>query len=628
MFLYLRRSFQRRPLRHFSLFWILVCAFLLPLVISVYRDSLAYGVALQDYDISKGQAVHISGAQPEDTALFQNVEGLTEPHYEDGIIYMTYSSKEYENQFQDANELVALSNLLKSRARQSERDLNVGIYDLSSSLTNDPSILATLREIQLVNFALLLFSGLIIQAAFQNHIDSFLREITDILAVGAAKGQIICMFLMEFALLFPLSAACAVGISYGVMRLLFERYLGNTAASAAIWRVFRMDPKSTMWQIVFYLLICLASMIYALLKKPVPMHVTNAAKVRPLRQTWMRRTKAPFASCLCIIIPLLTIFIILFNQYLGSYAKMVYSSQSAEISLYSASVSGFSQSTVDSISNIGGVDRIEPAWDPSEPYILRTPDRNSLMVLVHSAEELPTDMPQLEKYQIVSDLPQSMESSEPYFLRKVGFSEDEIEVALVKRVESEDSGQSFINVYAATELIQELAGMGGYSRLIVHTSASQASAVEEKLRDLLSESATIFSYQNYVDTQILQEQGKLWLLSWIFGILMIAAMQIVWARLSKYVCDCAPMLQIILQVGASQSQLLRLIPAAYGAVPAAVFPFLIAIPWALLDSHGSGRPFIVSAPVVGIYLSIAVLAAASFYLPIRITMGKILKQIK
>ena len=67
---------------------------------------------------------------------------------------------------------------------------------------------------------------------------------------------------------------------------------------------------------------------------------------------------------------------------------------------------------------------------------------------------------------------------------------------------------------------------------------------------------------------------------------------------------------------------------AYGAVPAAVFPFLIAIPWALLDSHRSGRPFIVSVPVVGIYLSIAVLAAASFYLPIRITMGKILKQIK
>ena len=30
---YLRRSLQRRPLRHLSLFWIMLCAFLLPLVV-------------------------------------------------------------------------------------------------------------------------------------------------------------------------------------------------------------------------------------------------------------------------------------------------------------------------------------------------------------------------------------------------------------------------------------------------------------------------------------------------------------------------------------------------------------------------------------------------------------------
>lgn len=80
MTFYLLRSFKRRPLRHFSLMWILLCAFLLPLVVSIYRDSLVYGVKLQDFDFHKGQAIHISGALPEDAAWFQDIDGLTAPY--------------------------------------------------------------------------------------------------------------------------------------------------------------------------------------------------------------------------------------------------------------------------------------------------------------------------------------------------------------------------------------------------------------------------------------------------------------------------------------------------------------------------------------------------------------------
>ena len=102
--LYLLRSIKRRPLRHISLAWILLCAFLLPLVVSVYRDSLIYGVRLQDFDFHKGQAIHIYGAQPEDTAWFQDIDGLTAPYYEDGTIYMTYDSGESEERYQDVHE--------------------------------------------------------------------------------------------------------------------------------------------------------------------------------------------------------------------------------------------------------------------------------------------------------------------------------------------------------------------------------------------------------------------------------------------------------------------------------------------------------------------------------------------
>ena len=105
----------------------------------------------------------------------------------------------------------------------------------------------------------------------------------------------------------------------------------------------------------------------------------------------------------------------------------------------------------------------------------------------------------------------------------------------------------------------------------------------------------------------------------------VVAMQIVWVRLSKYVRDCGPMLGIIRQVGASRKQLSRLIPVRYGAIPAALMPFLIAIPWAWLDASGNDRPFIVSAPVIGIYLAIAMLAIITFWLPVKVTLKKVLK---
>lgn len=624
MTLYLLRSFKRRPLRHFSLMWILLCAFLLPLVVSIYRDSLVYGVKLQDYNFHKGQAIHISGAQPEDTAWFQDIDGLTAPYYEDGTIYMTYDSEESANRYQDVHEEVALSGLLKSKARQSKRNLEITFYGASHDSLTDPYMQTTLRNIGLINLALLLFSGLIVQAAYGNHIQAFSKELADILAMGAAKGQIIRMFLLELVLVFPLSAAGAVGISYGVMHLLYENYLGNMASSAAIWRVFHMDPKTTALQIGFYLLVCLAAMGCALLKKPAQVRILAPRKAASLPQLWMRRTKAPFMTCLAILIPLVTAFVIHFNQYLGTYAKTVYSAGNAQIIVHSFTGKGYSQEKVDSVSQIPGVTRVELTWDFSEPFLLYTPDGNALMVSVHPSEELSGDFSHLEKNQFISDLPESPENEGAYSLSRISQG-NQFPVSLLYRIPAGNDGQDEINVYVSRELLQELAETDGYTKLIVNTTAAQASAVEEELQLIFSESANIFNYQNYMDTTMQQQEGNLWLLSWIFCILMVVTMQIVWVRLAKYVRDCAPMLRIVQQVGASQKQLSRLIPVHFGAVPAAVLPLLIAIPWAWLDAYRNDRPFIVSASVIGIYLALALLAMVTFWLPVKMTLKKDLK---
>lgn len=102
---YLSRSLRRKPLRHIALAWIMLCAFLLPLVVSTYRDSLEYGGRLQLHDISKEYAFHIVGAAPEDAELFSNIGGLTDPFYEDGTIYLSYISREF---WETANDLEQL----------------------------------------------------------------------------------------------------------------------------------------------------------------------------------------------------------------------------------------------------------------------------------------------------------------------------------------------------------------------------------------------------------------------------------------------------------------------------------------------------------------------------------------
>ena len=71
-----------------------------------------------------------------------------------------------------------------------------------------------------------------------------------------------------------------------------------------------------------------------------------------------------------------------------------------------------------------------------------------------------------------------------------------------------------------------------------------------------------------------------------------------------------------------------LAPVGFGAIPAAVLPFLIAIPWAWLEAARSNRPFIISGPVLGIYLAIALLAIAAFWLPVKVSLRKVLNEAK
>ena len=92
--LYLRKSFKMQAKLHLTLFIVLTSAFILPLLISIYRDSSAYGTQQRLLDWTKGETFHILNATETDAALFEDIEGLSAPSYEDGIIYLHILSDE------------------------------------------------------------------------------------------------------------------------------------------------------------------------------------------------------------------------------------------------------------------------------------------------------------------------------------------------------------------------------------------------------------------------------------------------------------------------------------------------------------------------------------------------------
>lgn len=87
-FLYLKQSFRRRPMWHLNIYVIITCALILPLLFSIYLDSSSYGWSQQLISMAKGETFHIANAGEKDVEVFRNIEGLSEPYWEDGTVYV------------------------------------------------------------------------------------------------------------------------------------------------------------------------------------------------------------------------------------------------------------------------------------------------------------------------------------------------------------------------------------------------------------------------------------------------------------------------------------------------------------------------------------------------------------
>mgnify|MGYP004433556767 CR=1 FL=1 len=126
--------------------------------------------------------------------MLRGIDGLTEPYYKDRIIYLNFATEEAWEYYSTPSKRSEITGLIRSRLAQSGRDTS-GVeimnytYEAVHGIEDDEYMLSMWRRMLILSLGLSLFSGLIIQSAYRNHIAAFSPELMELAALGATKGQ-------------------------------------------------------------------------------------------------------------------------------------------------------------------------------------------------------------------------------------------------------------------------------------------------------------------------------------------------------------------------------------------------------------------------------------------------------
>ena len=553
--LYLKKSFVRCSKRHLSLFVILVCAFILPLLISIYRDSSAYGARRQMLSETRGEAFHILNAREEDLALFENIGGLSAPRYEDGVIYLHILSDDEWKNFDSFNAYGFKIAEAIGRTTETRLAVRAFEYNYAHGISNDSDF--NQAALLMLNFVIILLSSTTVGSAYKSHIRRFSSDMAILRSLGAEDRQIYAIFLCEFAVVFAMSAAAAVAISAGVMKLLFSAYLEVNGVDGLAWVIFKINLLSTVLHIAFFFAVLLVVIMRTLvkaskestvsamrgdiqsyeLKKKLPKMKIKAKPEKTLASLWLNRTNRAHTSCLWVTVPVITVFLFLFG-YLSLDAEFV--SQPPEYELWitkDATFGGFAQEDIDYIEALSQVESAKCLRDA--PPELFNKDAGGLMI-------------------------------------------DQIRIKLI-----------------SPELHKEVESL----------LKSRFAGIEYTIRNLRS----------VAERGAEMSKGIYLMLAFIFSAMFVFAAIIVYMKLRDYIDDCKKTLRTLSTLGAAErvvtSSYLR--QSAVSATVAALSPAVLSILLLLLATIPAAVKPSPDLSLCAVYFGVSALTVCAFMLPIR-----------
>ena len=591
--LYMKRSFTRSPRRHAVLFAVLTCAFLLPLLISVYRDSNAWGTRQYLLARSAGETYHIGNATEADVPYFEDIRGLSAPVYRDGTIYLHILSDE---EWRNAESVTVFENEIRKRmeAYGNEALLPTAFsYEYAHGISTDPSHLSGQRILLLVNMLVIMLSVLVVRSAYRSHLKRFSSDIGTLRACGAGRRQISALFAAELAAVFLLAAACAVVISVVSLKALFTAFLEIRHDSLA-WLIFHVEPMNILLHLaVFFVTLGLSlgmtlrrysrSPARALLndaenapkvkrgRKPLRRRFTPAATLCGL---WRSRTNRSLRSCLAVSVPVMAVFLLLFN--ILTVALQVTGAAEQSLSRYEIAVSRKEER------GVGDVLRL----CRSEAY-----------------------------YDVNGGIKQPA-------------PEDVTALTVAALTDTKLSGWA-LDIYVSDELYADIIASEPATGIeIALTDPAMNAQVETALRARFAGAEyAVTNRQSGADFLREMSSGVYLLLGYIFAALFLFVLLILYVRLCDYIEGSRPLIRSLHRMGASKRMLYRSYIRQDGisAAAAVAAPFLISLPLTALLCVWQKAPLHLDGRMLAVYAALAALLLFTYWHPVHRSLKRVLR---
>lgn len=259
-------------------------------------------------------------------------------------------------------------------------------YYLAHGISTDPAEAFEQGVLFVFNLFIILISVFVVQSAYKSHLRRFSPEVGTLVSCGASPRQIRTVFIVEYLMVFSLAAISSLLISVGVMKLLFRFFLEIKDVSGLAWLIFHMNPVNTALHLLIYFISSAAVLGTTLWQygrkstgtllhndtlscktvRSKPITITSPPTVA-LSRLWRSRTDGSLYNCLLISVPIMTVFLFLFNyQMLGIERATAAPEYELQMVRDVYQFEEISEEDIACVEGLEGVRQVQPQWE----YIL------------------------------------------------------------------------------------------------------------------------------------------------------------------------------------------------------------------------------------------------------------------
>lgn len=651
--LYIRKSFVCNLRKHISLCFILTCAFLLPLLVSVYRDSSAYGMSQSLLAQSKGQTFHIYNVTEDDCKYFENIVGLSKPFFDDNTIYLKINSEE---EWKNPDSLSEYGRVILECVEATGKSTAVAkAFDFYSSqgISTDSAFISEQTVLLIMNVILIVLASLIVQSSYRSHLLYFSADMKTLSLCGADKQQINMIFVVEFLVVYIFSSISAILISASILKLLFWLFLEIKEVPGLAWVVFHMDMKNTAIHLAIYFVSLGIVLCYSL--KQFHNHSIHSCentlskkfrkrKIRggstpatSLARLWCQRTNKVFLSCLSVSIPLISIFLFLFN-YLMLNLSSVGKPPKYEITIsnYADFFDGFTVEDIEYIEAMEDVQYIDvyKGISPDE-YAIETVDGMLIPTRLLPMDDIDVKE-ERGKYDVAVSSNCAMKDyliGDKISLCKLNSIldsnneyEDQYVELIVTDILDVDTVEWAVDIYLHEDLLTEIMESVPSRELRIKLrNADNHHFVEQRLKSRFPGAEyEIVNYQMSVEFVHGASSGIYLLLAYIFAILFGLVLLILYAKLNDYVNDCTEIVKTLYIVGAEKKTLYLsfMLQASISALAAAIIPVCLSLTIFCFVAKSLGEILTMNGATLLVYFVSAMLVVAVYLCPVHFTLRR------